>query len=92
MPDLFETIFSAEMLAAITAIVTATKLLRNVVNVKGTPAIIVTGAVSLFYSFVQYSADGIMYAVVVGLTAFAVSAGVFKGTKLLGKKVGVKSG
>jgi len=86
-PGFYDSMFSETFLLAITAIIGFTKMIRNLINVKGWVAVLITFLVSMVYGFVQYNAQGIEYSLGAGLFAFLASAGVFTGSKLLGKKV-----
>lgn len=80
-------IFSGPMVIMIGAIVGFTKLIRNTINLKGPFAVVVTVIVSIGYSLVQYSSEGMGIAILVGIIATLVSTLGFKATKLFGKKV-----
>lgn len=86
-PGFYNSMFSETFLLAVTAIIGFTKLIRNMINVKGWVAIVITFVISMVYGFIQYNAQGIEYSLGAGLFAFLASAGVFTGSKLFGKKI-----
>lgn len=89
IPPLYEQIFSAELVEAIAAIITLTKLIRSSLgNIKGQVAVYITMAISLGVGYVQFQDTyGVLVSLGLGLLAGIVSAGIYKGTKTLGKKV-----
>ena len=68
-----------------------TKLFRNTLGtIKGTTALVLTFVVGLVVGeFTFLTTDGPLYGGFIGLVSGAVAAGVFKGTKLIGKQVGM---
>ena len=88
LPNFMLVIFSKEMIANITATISTTKLVRNFLgNIKGKWALYITGVVGLGIGIVQYWADYGYISIIIGLSAGLVSAGVFKGAKLVGKNI-----
>jgi len=87
IPDFLSSIFDEAFLVAVGTIIGFTKMIRNMVNVKGPIALAITGVVSLGYGFIQYNSQGIVFAIGVGLVAFASSAGLFALLKQGGKKL-----
>jgi hypothetical protein len=85
IPSFYELVFSSAMLAAIGAITTFTKYVRNMLGgIKGWLALAITFLVSMAYAFIQYGSVGIEFAIGAGVFAFVASAGLFKVTKLIG--------
>jgi membrane protease YdiL (CAAX protease family) len=68
LPDIYEKILNQEMLTAILMVVGAVKLLRNLINVKGVFAVILTIGASFIYGLIQFGfgANGLVYGLVVG--------------------------
>jgi len=88
IPPLFDQIFGAQFLTAVAAIIAATKIVRNLVQLKGWPALAITFVVSLAVAFYQYYAImGIIYTALLGIVAFVCAAGLFKASKFVGYKV-----
>ncbi len=87
VPDLYNSLLSATMIGYIAAVAGFTKYVRNILNVKGKWALVITFIVSIGYSFVQYKDLGIPSVIAIGLLAGLAGAGIFKGTKLLGQEV-----
>ena len=55
VPDFYKDVFSADLLAAISAVIAITKLARNAFgDIKGMPALIITFVVAIAYGFFQY--------------------------------------
>ena len=84
MPAIYESLFNEATLAAVLVVVAAVKLLRNLINVKGGWAVVLTFLVSIVYGVIQYGIghpQGILYGVFIGLLA----AGSFYLTKNVGK-------
>ncbi len=86
IPDLYNSLLSATMIGYIAAVAGFTKYVRNIFNVKGKIALVITFVVSIGYSFVQYKDLGIPSVIAIGILAGLAGAGIFKGTKLIGKK------
>lgn len=80
-------IFSPALAVMVTSIIGVTKVVRNMVNLKGPLAVVITVVVSIVYSIIQYYSEGLGVAILVGLLAAFVSAGGFWLTKLFGKEV-----
>lgn len=89
-PPIYEEIFGEEFLLAVVAVIALTKLVRNIINVKGALAVVVTAVLSLAVALIQYLSVGVGYALAVGVATFVASAGIFKATKSFGKKVNPK--
>lgn len=87
IPFFFEALFSTNMLAAVGVVVGFTKYLRNMVNIKGPFAVAITFVVAFVYAFIQYNSEGIPFVIGVAIASGLVGAGVFKGTKWVGKQV-----
>ena len=86
MPPFLIALLSEQFVASVGVIIAATKLVRNAIGgVKGWMAVAVTFGVSIVYSLVQFRGSGFLFAVGVGLAAFVCSAGIFKGSKWIGK-------
>lgn len=85
VPDLYNSLLSASMIAYIAAVCGFTKYVRNILNVKGRWALVITFIVSIGYSFVQYRDLGLPSVIAIGLLAGLAGAGIFKGTKEIGK-------
>lgn len=79
-------IFSPAIAAAVGIIVGFTKMIRNMINLKGPLAVGLTFLVSVGYGFIQYSSQGIGFALAVGVIAGAASVAGFWLTKQFGKK------
>jgi len=86
VPDIITQIFSPALVAAAMVIVTATKLIRNMLGgIKGAWAVVITFVVAIAYSFIQnFSTSGVWYSLLVGAIAGFISAGTF----WISKKVG----
>ncbi len=80
-------LFSPAIAVAVGIIVGFTKMIRNMINLKGPLAVGLTFAVSIVYGFIQYNAEGLGFAVAVGVIAGAASTVGFWLTKLFGKKI-----
>ena len=80
-------LFSPAIVAAVGIVVGFTKIIRNTINLKGPLAVGLTFVVSLVYGFIQYSSEGLGFAVAIGVIAGLVSTVGFKLTKLFGKEV-----
>lgn len=89
IPPVYEKIFSQELVQAIAAIIALTKLIRSSLgNIKGRVAVYITMAISLGVGYVQYQDTyGSLVSILLGALAGIVAAGIYKGTKLFGKKV-----
>lgn len=74
IPEFYEKVLNKDVLAAVLAVVGGVKLLRNVINVKGFLAVVVTIGASLIYGLIQFGfgANTVTYGLVVGgLSALA---------------------
>ncbi|HUX54248.1 MAG TPA: hypothetical protein VMV56_07535 [Williamwhitmania sp.] len=88
IPPFLSIVFNEGFIVAVGLIITATKLLRNMVGgVKGWPAVILVLVISLGYGYFKYHEISLVYSLGAGAIAFACSAGLFKSTKWLGKIV-----
>lgn len=89
LPEFFEIIFGQEFIVMLTATIATTKIFRNALGtIKGAPAVILTMVISIAVGeFTYLQLLGWAMAGFIGVIAGAVSAGLFKGTKLLGKLI-----
>lgn len=70
VPPIYREIFNQTTVGALLAVIGAVKLLRNLINVKGFLAVVVTVAASLIYGILQFGiANGATYGLIIGILA-----------------------